>query len=199
TVFGERKGRFGHLREVGVGGFVPAVEQEERGTWVVVHLYDPSVDRCYTLDDTLSRLARRYPDTKFIRVRASALGFATKQPSSSSTRAKPSGIRRATRTIREDDDDDDPFGDEKSGFVGRHEDDESERSSDEDDDNVDTDMLPTMLVYRDGELVFNWVRVDFEAGQAGIEELLLRHHVLPTSGAQNNCGLPSDDELFDDD
>jgi hypothetical protein len=41
SVFGERKGRFGHLREVGVKGFLPAVEQEERGTWVVVHLYDP--------------------------------------------------------------------------------------------------------------------------------------------------------------
>lgn len=49
-------------------------------------------------------------------------------------------------------------------------------SSDEkdtgDDDNVDLDMLPTLLVYRSGELIFNWVRVDWEAGEAGIEELL---------------------------
>jgi hypothetical protein len=34
-------GRFGHLREVGVKGFVPAIEQEDRGVWVVVHLYEP--------------------------------------------------------------------------------------------------------------------------------------------------------------
>jgi hypothetical protein len=34
-------GRFGHLREVGIHGFVDAVEQEDKGVWVVVHLYDP--------------------------------------------------------------------------------------------------------------------------------------------------------------
>jgi len=41
-VFGRnRRGRFGHLREVGLKGFVGAVEEEERGVWVVIHLYDP--------------------------------------------------------------------------------------------------------------------------------------------------------------
>jgi hypothetical protein len=41
-MFGRKKdGRFGHLREVGVQGFVDAVEQEEKGVWVVVHLYEP--------------------------------------------------------------------------------------------------------------------------------------------------------------
>lgn len=41
--FGRVKaGRFGHLREVGVGGFVDAVEKEERGVWVVLHLYEPA-------------------------------------------------------------------------------------------------------------------------------------------------------------
>lgn len=34
-------GRFGHLREVGMAGFVSAVEKEARGVWVVVHLYEP--------------------------------------------------------------------------------------------------------------------------------------------------------------
>jgi hypothetical protein len=41
-VFGrEREGKFGHLREVGMSGFVAAVEEEEREVWVVVHLYEP--------------------------------------------------------------------------------------------------------------------------------------------------------------
>lgn len=41
-VFGmRREGKFGHLREVGVKGFVGAVEQEQKGVWVVVHLYEP--------------------------------------------------------------------------------------------------------------------------------------------------------------
>ena len=41
NITGGFKGKFGHLREVGVKGFVEAVEKEERGVWVVVHLYDP--------------------------------------------------------------------------------------------------------------------------------------------------------------
>ena len=36
-----RIGRFGHLREVGSAGYVSAIEGEARGTWVVVHIYDP--------------------------------------------------------------------------------------------------------------------------------------------------------------
>ena len=36
----KREGKFGHLREVGVKGFLGAVEKEERDVWVVVHLYD---------------------------------------------------------------------------------------------------------------------------------------------------------------
>lgn len=40
-VFGQkREGKFGHLREVGVKGYVSAVEREDLGVWVVVHLYD---------------------------------------------------------------------------------------------------------------------------------------------------------------
>lgn len=37
---GKSKPRFGHLREVGVKNFVSAVEREDRGVWVLVHLYD---------------------------------------------------------------------------------------------------------------------------------------------------------------
>jgi hypothetical protein len=55
-------------------------------------------------------------------------------------------------------------------------DEEQDDDYDEEDEEieVDTDMLPTMLVYRDGELVHNWVRVDWEAGSAGVEDLLER-------------------------
>lgn len=35
------KPKFGHLREVGVDGFLRSVEQEEREIWVVIHIYDP--------------------------------------------------------------------------------------------------------------------------------------------------------------
>ncbi|KAF9469265.1 thioredoxin-like protein [Collybia nuda] len=177
-VFGRKKeGRFGHLREVGVKGFVDAVEKEERGIWVVVHIYEPSLERCYVVDETLARLARLFPDTKFLRARASALEFA-------SSHKPPRPARRLEK--RGNDDDDDSYSDD------------NEEDDSEDESNVDLDMLPTMLVYRDGELVHNWVRVDWEVDQADIEELLDRHHILPQSesilGATHNLGLPSDDE-----
>ncbi|KAJ7045730.1 thioredoxin-like protein [Mycena alexandri] len=185
NVFGEtRKGRFGHLREVGVKGFLNAVEGEAKGTWVVVHLYEPSLDRCYLLDDTLARLARVYSDTKFLRARASALGFAT--TGSSSSRSVPPLGR--TSSIPEDETDD-PYDEKDFG------DDEEVEEDEIYDDDVDLDVLPTMLVYRDGELVHNWVRVDWEAGNAGVEELLDHHHILPQSSSHSrNLGLPSDDE-----
>ena len=149
----------------------------------------------------MARLARSYPDTKFLRAKASALGFATTK--SSHILGTP---LKSTQEEEEEDDDhdsdryhDDPDGDQF------------------DSDNVDLDMLPTMLVYLNGELVHNWVRVDWEAGQAGIEELLdklsystillskysffaaFRHHILPhfSSTYQDNLGFLSDDEEFD--
>jgi hypothetical protein len=196
-VFGQtRQGKFGHLREVGIKGYLSAVEGEARGIWVVVHLYDPvssplilnnqvsyfydkSLDRCYLLDDTLSRLARVYSDTKFLRARASALGFASIGGSSSSSRGIPQ-LARTTR-VREDEADD-PY-DEKD--LEDEEDEEEEIY----DDNVDLDVLPTMLVYRDGELVHNWVRVDWEAGNAGVEELLDQCVFQPNSicGTDTPC------------
>ncbi|KAG6862081.1 hypothetical protein C0995_007211 [Termitomyces sp. Mi166 len=179
-IFGRiREGRFGHLREVGAKGFLNGIENEERGIWVVVHLYEPSLERCYIVDSTLARLARLYPDTKFLRVRAAALGFAKKSSASS----------KSSRLRYLDDDDDDPY----------REDEEEEEENIEDDDNVDLDVLPTMLVYRDGELIHNWVRVDWEAGSAGLEELLDKHHILPRPesmlGAGSNLSLPADDDF----
>ena len=40
TLEKQQRGRFGHLREVGLEGFVTAVE-EDKNVWVVVHIYDP--------------------------------------------------------------------------------------------------------------------------------------------------------------
>ncbi|KAH7884053.1 thioredoxin-like protein [Phlebopus sp. FC_14] len=186
-----KEGRFGHLREVGRAGFVAAVEREDRGVWVVVHLYESSLDRCYALDDTLSRLARLYPHTKFLRARAAALGFAS--TGSSSRRRNHIAHQQTMPGKFLDDDEDDPYdngAEEKTHYY-----DDEEEGEDEEED-VDTDMLPTLLVYRDGELVHNWVRVDWEAGKAGVEDLLARRHIIAGGSALGgcNCGLPSDSE-----
>lgn len=91
----------------------------------------------------LAKLAKRYTATKFLRVRADALGFAV--------------VRGESRGIE----------------------DEGEREDlEHDDSSVDADVLPTMQVYRGGELVLNWVRVDWEAGRAGIADLLKRFLVI---------------------
>ncbi|KAF5365809.1 hypothetical protein D9757_012014 [Collybiopsis confluens] len=181
-VFGRpREGKFGHLREMDVFNYLSAVEKEENGVWVVVHL-------CFILDNTLAHLARIYLDTKFLRCRAAALGFAStnktksKKPKSSS----PLGINRPSRLIWN-----------SGGDDSDDEDDEDDREDGDpyEEDNVDFDMLPTVLVYRDGELVHNWVRVDWEAGDAGVEELLEKHQILPKPRTFfGQFSVPSDGE-----
>ena len=134
-----------------------------------------SLDRCDAVDDRLTRLARENPNTKFIRCRASAIGFAL------SSQAKPRNLRppsstylNKSRTLpRFHQDDDDRYGSDTDeptiiDTLNRDED------VDVDEEDVDTDMLPTILVYRSGQLVHNWVRVDWEAGLLSIDELLER-------------------------
>lgn len=97
--------------------------------------------------------------TKFLRARATALEFAlVNKP-----RSKSRPLKRQLRTYKEEDDD----------FFDDDEDDEDDEDEfDLDDEDVDLEMLPTILVYRDGELVHNWVRVDWVAGEGGVDELL---------------------------
>ncbi|KAF9812632.1 hypothetical protein IEO21_06103 [Rhodonia placenta] len=186
---GARKGHFGHLMEVGVRSFVQAVE-EDRSIFVVVHIYDPSLERCASLDENLSRLARTYLSTKFIRARAGALGFAS---STSSTQILVPGRYPSAA------DEDDPY----AGLDSDDSEDENRGDEGWEDDIVDTDVLPTMLVYRGGVLEHTWVRVDWEA-KSGIEELLTRYNILRDSNAAGGVSAsrgysPSfDDDDLDD-
>ena len=123
------------------------------------------------MDDTLSRLARLYRQTKVLRARAAALGFASKGTSlkryaSPPPRGMPGRF----------DDEDDHYGDGEEEVKTPYYDKEEYEE-----EGVDTDMLPTLLVYRDGVLVHNWVRVDWEAGEARVEVLLSRYVIRPCS------------------
>jgi hypothetical protein len=53
-----------------------------------------------------------------------------------------------------------------------HDDDEDEEEEEEVE--ADPDVLPTILVYKDGELERNWIRVDWEIGEGDLEGLLRR-------------------------
>ena len=184
-------GRFGHLREVGLDGFLKAVEAEERLVWVVLHLYHPvslsygcymtginllfqSLDRCEALDNALSKLAREHATIKFLRAKASAVGFTSRSPLTAPKRTTLlSSTKRSIRsgTIFEEDEEN-PYGEPE--YNEKDSEDEVDELDHEGEDDVDTDMLPTMLIYRGGDLVHNWVRVDWEAGKAGVEELLVK-------------------------
>lgn len=138
------------------------------------------LDRCDRIDDVLVRLARMHSDTKFIRCRASAIGFASSSSTSTSAQTKRPPRSGFLTSINEDD----PYGNEKADYDA----DEGEEEWDEEgDDDVDTDMLPTMLVYRGGQLVHNWVRVDWEAGEAGVKGLLERYVSCPFDHV--GCGV----------
>ncbi|KAG9086506.1 hypothetical protein FRC07_013069 [Ceratobasidium sp. 392] len=65
---------------------------------------------------------------------------------------------------------------------------------------VDTDMLPTLLIYRGGQLEHTFIRVDWEAGDGGIPNLLIKHGIIPAmsfSNPQNSFGLGTTDEEYD--
>ncbi|CEL54798.1 Phosducin-like protein OS=Bos taurus GN=PDCL PE=2 SV=1 [Rhizoctonia solani AG-1 IB] len=167
---------FGHLREIGVHGFVEAVENERPQTWVVVHIYELGLSRCAAVDESLARIARSHVSTKFLRTRASAIGFAVLNSGSGlfDPRAAPARVT----------DSDEENGSDASPSV-----------------NVDVDMLPTVLVYRGGQLEHTFIRVDWEAGQGGIQNLLINHGVLPSISFSANpgdsLGLQESDEEYD--
>ena len=60
---------------------------------------------------------------------------------------------------------------------GGHREDEDE-DEEEEEVEADPDVLPTMLVYKDGELERNWIRVDWEIGEGDLEGLLRRLVIL---------------------
>lgn len=122
----------------------------------------------------MSKLAREHATIKFLRAKASVVGFTS--GSSSTTPRRTTHSLSTNRPIKSgtisEGDEEDPYGEPEYNEKD-HEDEDDELDYDDEDD-VDTDMLPTMLVYRGGDLVYNWVRVDWEAGESGVEELLVK-------------------------
>lgn len=57
----------------------------------------------------------------------------------------------------------------------RQEDEDEDEDEEEEEVEADPDVLPTMLVYKDGELERNWIRVDWKIGEGNLEELLRRY------------------------
>jgi hypothetical protein len=128
-----------------------------------------SLERCADIDEALRRVARTSPQTKFLRARAAAIGFASLGHPATGALGSKSTLSRHDEelyTLSENSD------------FSKLEHTEDDLGDDDDyepeEEDVDLDMLPTILVYRDGELLHTWVRVDWEAGKDGIENFLLK-------------------------
>lgn len=115
------------------------------------------------LDSHLAALARRHPSVKFLRSRAVSIGFALKPRTDGAPNASRRGTRNGSiRQARYVDPDDDPSDEEEHSTVSGAVLEDDLDDDPEDEAEPDYDMLPTMLIYRGGELAFSWPRVDLD-------------------------------------
>lgn len=61
------KARFGDVREITAVDYVQEVNKAGDGIMVVLHLYKQGIPLCALLNEYMSRLSGRYPETKFLR------------------------------------------------------------------------------------------------------------------------------------
>ncbi|KAG7477325.1 hypothetical protein MATL_G00092690 [Megalops atlanticus] len=67
--------RFGQVLELTSGEeFLEAVDKEDKGTLVMIHIYEGDVPACEAMAGCLLCLAQEYPLVKFCRVRSSVIG-----------------------------------------------------------------------------------------------------------------------------
>uniref|UniRef100_F7BBC6 Phosducin domain-containing protein n=1 Tax=Monodelphis domestica TaxID=13616 RepID=F7BBC6_MONDO len=59
--------KFGEQREISGDQYVKEVTNAEKDVWVIIHLYRPSIQMCLLLNQHLSVLARKFPETKFVK------------------------------------------------------------------------------------------------------------------------------------
>ncbi|RHZ76499.1 hypothetical protein Glove_197g48 [Diversispora epigaea] len=119
---GNKKKRFGTLREISSNQYVKTIDNELPNVSVIVHLYENSIPQCRLLNECLTQLAKKFVYAKFIRILAHDLDF-------------------------------DPIG------------------------------LPALLVYKNGDLIANLVKITDEIGENNfdskiVENVLIRYGVL---------------------
>ncbi|RKP27494.1 putative viral IAP-associated factor [Syncephalis pseudoplumigaleata] len=60
--------RYGTLQQISEPDFIREVTEASKETWVVVHLFQPSLPLCRLLNERLGVLAAKYPATKFVKI-----------------------------------------------------------------------------------------------------------------------------------
>ncbi|XP_051762545.1 phosducin-like protein 3 [Ctenopharyngodon idella] len=61
------KNTFGELSEISGQDYVQEVNNAGAGIWVVLHLYKPGIPLCTLINQHLSQLASKFPQTKFLK------------------------------------------------------------------------------------------------------------------------------------
>ncbi|XP_015997796.2 uncharacterized protein LOC107509634 [Rousettus aegyptiacus] len=63
----KKKQKFGELREISGNQYVNEVTNADKDVWVIIHLYRSSIPTCLLVNQHLSLLARKFPETKFVK------------------------------------------------------------------------------------------------------------------------------------
>lgn len=61
------KSKFGEVMEISGEDYIREVNQAGDGVWVVLHLYQQGVPQCTLINQLLTRLAPKFPQTKFLK------------------------------------------------------------------------------------------------------------------------------------
>ncbi|XP_054422712.1 LOW QUALITY PROTEIN: phosducin-like protein 2 [Pteronotus mesoamericanus] len=63
----KKKQKYGELREISGNQYVNEVTNADKDVWVIIHLYRSSIPMCLLVNQHLSLLARKFPETKFVK------------------------------------------------------------------------------------------------------------------------------------
>ncbi|KAH3691835.1 phosducin-like protein 3 isoform X1 [Dreissena polymorpha] len=63
----QQRSKFGEVREISKSDWVTEVNKAGEGIWVVIHVYKEGIPLCKLLNQHLSNLAQKFPETKFLR------------------------------------------------------------------------------------------------------------------------------------
>ncbi|WAR16494.1 PDCL3-like protein [Mya arenaria] len=63
----QQRSKFGEVREISKSDWVTEVNKAGEGIWVIVHVFKDGIPLCKLMNQHLSNLARKFPQTKFLR------------------------------------------------------------------------------------------------------------------------------------
>ncbi|KAK7091217.1 phosducin-like protein 3 [Littorina saxatilis] len=63
----QSRARFGEVQEISKSDWVQEVNKAGEGVWVVIHVYKQGIPLCSLINQYLSTLARKFPETKFLK------------------------------------------------------------------------------------------------------------------------------------